>query len=239
MRRLVLSLIALSLPAFAEAVKAPELSADEAKRLDKGEVVTRNLTPKDNKGVAALAIGVIDADTTTVWPVVRDCQHFKHFMPRTKGSALKDDATHGPLCRVELSMPFPLTDLWSETKSKVVMEPEGHYLRSWTLVTGTYHRNDGSWTLVPWGEGKAKTLLVYTVDSDPKLLVPDALIRAGQTGSLPEVIKQVRKRVAQVQTEAAAKPKPKPAEPETVTAAAPAQPTESPDAAETTAAAAK
>jgi hypothetical protein len=234
MRRFIAVLVVLSVRALAEPVKAPELSADEVKRLDKGEVVTRNLTPKDNKGVAALALGVIDADTATVWPVVRDCQHFKHFMPRTKGSALKQDPTHGPLCRVELSMPFPLTDLWSETKSVMREEPAGHYLRSWSLVTGTYHRNDGSWTLVPWGQDKSKTLLVYAIDSDPKLLVPDALIRAGQTGSLPDVVKQVRKRVAQVQAEAAAKPKA--AAPEAVTAAAPAPGAEGAAGSETTAA---
>lgn len=204
MRRLLAALVlACAVTATAEPLKAPPLSGDDTKRLEKGDVVTRNFEPKDKKGVGALAIGVIDAPTTEVWPVVRDCQHFKHFMPRTKDSALKQHPEKGTLCHVELDMPFPLTNLWSDTSSVVREEPAGHYLRAWTLVDGTYHRNDGSWTLLPWGDGGAKTLLVYTIDSDPKMLVPDGLIRSAQTGSLPEVVKQVRKRVVDLRAAAA------------------------------------
>lgn len=201
--RLVLFVATLSLTALAEPVKAPALSADDTKRLEKGEVLTRSLEPTDNKGVAALALGVIDAPTSEVWPVVRDCQHFKHFMPRTKESGVKEHATKGRLCHVELDMPFPLTNLWSDTASTLREEPAGHFLRSWVLVDGTYHRNNGSWTLVPWGDGGAKTLLAYVVDSDPKLIVPDALMRSAQVGSLPDVVKQVRKRVGDVRAAAA------------------------------------
>lgn len=204
MRRLLLSLAAaLALPAAAQPVKPPELSADDTKRLDQGEVVTRSLTPTGNKGVAAMALGVIDAPSSDVWPVVRDCQYFKHFMPRTKDSGVKEHPTKGRLCHVELDMPFPLTNLWSDTFSTMREEPAGHFVRAWSLVEGTYHRNDGSWTLVPWGDGGAKTLLVYAIDSDPKLLVPDGLMRSAQVGSLPDVVKQVRKRVASVRAAAA------------------------------------
>ncbi len=205
MRRLVPSFVAIfSLCAAAEPLQAPALSPDEATRLDKGEVLTRSITPTGNKGVGAVALGLIDAPTTEVWPVVRDCQHFKHFMPRTKDSSVKQHPEKGSMCHVELDMPFPLTNLWSDTTS-VVRQEGGAYLRAWTLVEGTYHRNDGSWTLLPWGEGGAKTLLVYTIDSNPKLIVPDGLMRSAQLGSLPEVVKQVRKRVVDLRAGAAAK----------------------------------
>lgn len=194
--RLVSLLLLVAVPALAEPVPFPKLSEKETKKLEANEVVVRDLKPTDNKGVAAEALGLIDAPTSEVWPVLRDCQHFMHFMPKTKKSELLDESGV-KLCHVELRLPFPLTDLWSDTKSTVREEPEGHFLRAWTLVRGTYHRNNGSWHILPWGDGK-KTLVVYTIDSDPKMIVPDALIRSAQTGSLPDVFVAIRKRVVDV-----------------------------------------
>jgi hypothetical protein len=50
---------------------------------------------------------------------------------------------------------------------------------------------------VPWGDG-TRALVRYTIDSDPGLLLPDALIRSAQTGSLPEVFVAIRKRVVEL-----------------------------------------
>jgi len=171
---------------------APALSADETKQLEKGEVVVRKLEPTGGKGMAAMALGIVDAAPAEVWPVVRDCQHYKDFMPRTKHSELKEEAGV-KLCHVELSLPFPLKDLWSESKSTLTEDPP-RFRREWTLVHGTYHRNQGSWTLLPWADG-AKTLVVYVVDAHPDSLVPDGLARSAQTKSLPDVFVAVRQRV--------------------------------------------
>jgi ribosome-associated toxin RatA of RatAB toxin-antitoxin module len=193
----LVSLVLLcALPAFAEPVPFPKLSEKELKKLEANEVVVRETKPTDNKGVGAEAMSLVDAPTREVWPVLRDCQHFMHFMPKTKKSELLEENGE-KLCHIELRRPVPLTDLWSDTKSVVREEPEGHYLRAWTLVRGTYHRNSGSWHILPWAEGK-KTLVVYTIDTDPKMIVPDALIRSAQTGSLPDVFTAIRKRVVDV-----------------------------------------
>jgi ribosome-associated toxin RatA of RatAB toxin-antitoxin module len=173
-------------------LEAPTLSDDEKKLLEKGEVVVRKLEPTGGKGVAALAVGVVDAAPAEVWPVVRDCQYFKDFMPRTKNSELKQEDGVA-ICHVELSLPFPMKDLWSETKSTVVEDPP-RFRRAWTLVRGTYHRLDGSWTLLPWGDG-SKTLAIYALDSAPDSMVPDSLARSAQAKSLPDVVVSVRKRV--------------------------------------------
>lgn len=202
MRRTLLCLLALVSAASAagEPFDAPALSDDDKKLLEKGDVVVRRLEPTGGKGVAALAVGVVDAAPAEVWPVVRDCQYFKHFMPRTKHSELKEEAGV-KLCRVELSMPFPMKDLWSETKSTVNEAPP-RFRRDWTLVHGTYLRNNGSWTLLPWADG-AKTLLVYSIDTQPDSMVPDGLARAAQSKSLPEMMAAVRKRVVAVKSAAA------------------------------------
>lgn len=196
----VCSVFLMSLPALAQPVTGPQLTEKEQKQLAAGEVVIRETTPTGGKGVGAMAFGVVEANSDEVWPVLRDCQLFWKFMPRTKKSWVKDEEGVGHLCHVELSMPFPLPDLWSDTVAVIREEPKGHYLRAWKLVRGTYHRNDGSWTIVPWGDG-TKSLVVYSIDSDPKMAVPDGLIRMGQKSSLPEVISQIRKRVVQLRSE--------------------------------------
>jgi ribosome-associated toxin RatA of RatAB toxin-antitoxin module len=193
MRLLACVVPLLALSALAEPVPFPKLSEKETKKLEANEVVVREIKPTDNKGVGAESMGVIDAPTSEVWPVLRDCAHFMHFMPKMKKSAIVEENGER-ICHTELRLPWPLTDLWSDTRSVIREEPAGHYLRSWSLVRGTYHRNNGSWHVLPWGDGK-QTLVVYTIDSDPKMAVPDALIRSAQTGSLPDVFTAIRKRV--------------------------------------------
>ena len=179
---------------FGQAVPVPKLTAAETKRLDAFETVVHEVTPTDNRGIGIESMGVVDAPSHEVWPVLRDCQYFSHFMPRTKTSTATVEAGV-PLCHVELGLPFPLTNLWSDTSSVQREEPAGHFHRAWTLVRGTYRRNSGSWSLVPWGPEKKQTLVVYAIDSDPQLLIPDAILRSAQNGSLPEVFTAIRKRV--------------------------------------------
>lgn len=174
----------LTLPAFTDA---------EAKKLEAGETVVHEVKPTDNKGIGVESFGLIDAPSTEVWPVLRDCAHFASFMPRTKTSSIKEEEGVS-LCHVELRLPFPLMNLWSDTKSVQREEPAGHFHRAWTLVRGTYRRNSGSWSVLPWGDG-TRTLVIYAIDSDPIILIPDGILRSAQTGSLPEVFAAIRKRV--------------------------------------------
>lgn len=191
----LLALLLAASPAFAEPLAAPPVTDAERAQLEKGEVVIRPQRPTDGKGVAVQAFGVVEAPAAEAWPVLRDCQHFSQFMPRTKDSAAttEDGAT---ICHLELNMPFPLMNLWSDSRSVLREEAGGLYQRSWSLVRGTYRRNSGSWLVAPWGPDKAQALIVYTLDSDPAILIPDGLLRSAQVGSLPEMFKAIRKRVA-------------------------------------------
>ena len=52
-----------SVVASAQTLEAPALTDAEKKKLDAGEMVLRDKKPTDNKGVAAISMGVIDATT--------------------------------------------------------------------------------------------------------------------------------------------------------------------------------
>lgn len=197
--RSVLFIAFLSGAALAQPVAVPAFTEAETKKLEAGECVVHEVKPTDNKGIGVESFGVIDAPSTEVWPVLRDCAHFSKFMPRTKTSAMNvEDGV--ALCHVELNLPFPLMNLWSDTKSVQREEPAGHFHRAWTLVRGTYRRNSGSWSIVPWGPEGKKSLVTYAIDSDPIILVPDGILRSAQTGSLPEVFQSIRKRVVALRT---------------------------------------
>ena len=198
MRSLFL-IVFLASGALAQPVALPAFTEAETKKLDLGETVVHEVKPTDNKGIGVESFGVIDAPSTEVWPILRDCEHFAAFMPRMKSSSIKEEEG-ARLCHVELALPFPLMNLWSDTKSVQREDPAGHYHRAWTLVRGSYRRNSGSWSVVPWGTDGKKTLVVYAIDSDPIILIPDGILRSAQTGSLPEVFAGIRKRVVAVRT---------------------------------------
>lgn len=177
-------------------LKAGEITdSEETKRLDSGEVLLIEQTPTDGVGVAAIAKGVIEAPVAKVWPAVRDCAHFKEFMPRTVDSKLLSDGDEGMRCLVVIDMPWPISDLEAESLSTIEELPGGAYKRSWTLVKGSFTRNNGSYLVEPFKGDPNRSLLTYTVDVNPKIAIPDAILKAAQTGSLPEVFVKVGERV--------------------------------------------
>ncbi len=192
--RLLAPVLVASSLCVAQPIEFPKLTDAEKKKLDANEVIVKERKPTDNRGVSGEAMAVVDAPTTEVWPVVRDCEHYSKFLPSTKNSA-RTDENGDTICHDEIELPFPLTNLKADTKSVAREDPPGTFKREWSFVRGTYRRNRGSWTVLPWGDDNKKTLVIYFVDSDPSMLVPDFILRSAQVGTLPNVFVGVRKRV--------------------------------------------
>lgn len=195
MLRVFVTVSLLGAAAFAEPISFPALTDAEKQKLNTRGVVIHDVEPTGGRGIAAESMAVVDAPTDEVWPLLRDCEHFAQFMPNTKASSRKLENGES-LCFDEIGLPFPLPNLWADTRSEVREEPSGHFIRSWSLVRGNYRRNRGAWKVLPWGTDGKHSLVVYVIDSDPEMILPDPLLRAAQTGSLPDVFKAVRKRVA-------------------------------------------
>lgn len=174
-------------PASAEP-PVPQFSAADTARLEGGEVLVKSLDPKGG-GIAGKAAGVVRASPDRVWDVINDCAHYKDFMPRTVASERLAD---GAACKVEISMPFPFSNLWSETKVQHVYLDGGGRRRQWSLLRGTYKTVEGSWTLWPWKDGQ--TLLLYVIEADPDVPVPNAILRSAQESTLPDMYTAIRAR---------------------------------------------
>jgi ribosome-associated toxin RatA of RatAB toxin-antitoxin module len=185
---LALALVSVSRTSVAQ---TPQFSDAERARLESGEILVKRVEPKGGAGVAAKAVALVRSHPDRVWPIVNDCTNFKEFMPRTTKSEERADGKH---CLVEVTMPFPFSNLWSETKVRQEVLDNGGRRRAWSLVDGTYEHLTGSWTVLPWGENGKETLLLYTIDANPDVSVPDMILRSAQEGTLPDIFTAVRAR---------------------------------------------
>lgn len=196
-RSLIAILAALLFVPTAAQAGAPTVSASAERKLRKGGVIIKELEPTNGDGVAAQVTGLVDAPPAEVWKVITDCDGYQRFMPRTAKSGVRGTLPNGQKCFVEIDMPFPFDNLWSVVAARHSQGADGSYVRRWSLLEGTYSRNNGSWSLYPYDNG-TKTLLVYRLDADPDVTLPDWIISSAQTSALPDLFDAVRKRVRKI-----------------------------------------
>ena len=94
--------------------------------------------------------------------------------------------------RVTVSMPFPLKDLTSITEATHTVDPEKRYERTWKLISGDYHRNEGSWILMPFNKDSNKTLVYYEVQADPKIRIPRKIQQLAQKKAISSLVAHLR-----------------------------------------------
>ncbi len=179
-------------------VARPALATPCDGRVDEvrdGGVVVVERPATDSRGVAIEACGRLPFPPSDVWPVVMRCEHFAAFLPSVDESRLLRRTGESSECETRVDLPFPLDDLHSITFNRETVLDSGGYFRQWHLVRGNYARNNGSWTVLPWPNDPASTLLVYNVDIDPDNFVPDFILRRLQSGTAPQVFTAVRERV--------------------------------------------
>lgn len=192
----MLTMNALVLVALSLAQASPDESL-----LAKGEIVTKLRKVPGSDVEEATAKAVIDAPPAIVWGIVGDCKNYKNTMPTiVESSVTKTERplpSDGPLatevrhCRVVADLPFPLPDLVSLTRSVYTTDPGKMWRRQWTMTGGDYNRNEGDWTIVPWGDGQ-KSLATYRIHAEPKVPLPGSMIASIQERKLPEVMTKLR-----------------------------------------------
>ncbi len=217
---IIIGIIALSTPVYPATI-----TPDQWAVLKKGEIIKWLEAVKGTEVKKGVAIGIVDAPAEQVWRVIHQNNDFVHFMPRMLESILVDPAaidqakalkfdynTGDPQELIQflkkhrvdkmtdttgyffslLSIPWPATNRWYIIKLEDFVT-SGRRYQHWTLVIGNLKTNDGSWELIPLDNDR--TLVTYTVFSDPGGLIPDWIINVGTNQTLPDVIKSVRKRV--------------------------------------------
>ncbi len=143
-----------------------------------------------------VAEGVIDAPAADVWKVVSTCANYAKTMPRiVKSKELAREGDEASVwkvkCEITVGLPFPLSNLTGVTQATHTVEKDVKYVRAWTLVSGDYHMNTGSWTLVAIDGGK-RTKATYRIQVNPKVALPTSWMASAQRNSLKDVIVRLR-----------------------------------------------
>ena len=136
----------------------------------------------------AVAYGLFAVTPEQVFDAVVDFEHYSDFMPMTSVSRVErrdgDDVTFYTELLITVKRICYTLKLTCKRETTTV---------DWTMVSGDLKVNDGGWTLVPYGDGH--TLARYNVHIETGFFVPSFMISKLTEGSLPEVIRAVRKRV--------------------------------------------
>ena len=166
-------------------------------RLDGGEVVIKVREVAGSPMPHLKAVGVIDAPPKTVWYLVEDCNRWKRNLTRIERAETVWRRGEDVRCKVTVDMPFPVDDLTAVTDAKH-REKNGTFQRKWHLVEGDYRRNKGSWTITSFKGNPDRALVVYEVHAEPRMAVPDFIVKAAQSQSIPKLYAKLRKRAREV-----------------------------------------
>jgi ribosome-associated toxin RatA of RatAB toxin-antitoxin module len=180
-------LLSQSLPAAAASVK---------ERLSQGEIIVKSQSVPGSDTPKLTVTAVIESAPQAVWHIVDRCADYKKTMIRTVESEELSRKGTKVRCRVTVDLPFPLSDITAITEATHTVVPDKKYMRVWQLEKGDYHRNSGSWTLVPFDKTGLRTLVVYRVHAEPKIPIPSSIQKLGQKRSLPRLMENLREQLA-------------------------------------------
>jgi ribosome-associated toxin RatA of RatAB toxin-antitoxin module len=188
-----------SLVTSAASAQSPptSFSADETRRLAAGEVLSRFWREGKSGAGGGWAIGVIDATPGQVFQVIADVGRYKEFTDRMVESRVVERRGDHYRFYYRIRMPWPLADHECTTDNvHEVDAAQQVHTRRWTLVSGTFQRNDGAWIARPWGQTGTQTLLTYQVVLLPRTAAPRAVLDHVTKVALPKSVRTMRDRVA-------------------------------------------
>lgn len=161
-------------------------------RLEKGEVIVVSQEVKDSDIPRVVATAMIKAKPEEVWALIEKCDNYTQTMQRVLKSKEISRKGKQVRCEVQVDLPWPLDDLTAVTDAVHTVRPGQLYRRRWSLVSGDYDFNNGSWEIRPYGDDPTRSLVTYTLHVKPKTAVPDAIKAKAQQSSLPDLFEHLR-----------------------------------------------
>ena len=154
----ILLLVASLLPAQA--------GKEEEKQLRKGEILFTMETPTKDGLPVFRTRGVVDCPPADVWKVINDYDNLANIMP---------GIVEGRVEKVEGNVVYfyekdhvpVVEDTWYLLRC---VHDDDNFRKTMTMVDGSVESLEAEWALEPFGNGK--TLVMYTLQSDPGFYVP-------------------------------------------------------------------
>ena len=170
--------------------------ANTKSRLDKGEIIIKRQKVSGSGAPKTTVMAVFESAPDKLWNILSKCGRYKETMVSILSAKELSRKGNKVRCEVTVDLPFPLDDISSVTEATHTVKPGKLYKRAWTLISGDYKSNTGSWTLTPFNTQGTRTLGIYVIHAEPNIPIPDAIRNAAQKSSLPNLIKHLRKQVS-------------------------------------------
>lgn len=194
---LILGLVALG----ANAGRFCSVNREALSTLD-GEEIAVSLREVDGSNAKeGCALGVIDAPVEQVFAVLDDPGRFGEFMPHVEESEVEEGDGGVVLNHQVLDLPFPIRNRHYTVRLQS-RPPAPELPDRWEIIwsyvpgSGNVNENEGAWTLLRLSE--ERTLAAYRVHTDPGGLIPKWALNRVIRKTLPDVIRAIRRRVAEI-----------------------------------------
>lgn len=180
--------------AHAAAAPLPPLTADEQRRLDRGEVVVLDVLPPggdDREGQGGTALSRVHASADAVWRVLVDYGRHPGLYPRVVRADVLEAEPQRALVHYVVGVgPFSFGFHVNNYPD------EAHRRIDWRLArgrsNGLFRDSWGYWAIEPRGDD---VLLTYAMAA--RTVLPPFLTRGAERDGLVETIKAVRERAEQ------------------------------------------
>jgi len=163
--------------------------------LAKGEILVTSKKRKEFPKPGVKAVGVVKASMERIWPLIDQCGNYTTTMQRVLKSTELSRQDNIVICEITVDLPFPLDDITAKTRAVHTVKPGKMYKRQWKLVSGDYEYNEGSWTLVPFGNSTEETLVVYETQVEPTTMIPNSIRNLAQKKTIPALFEHLRDQV--------------------------------------------
>jgi len=167
--------------------EAKAVSESDAAKLERGEIITKSLTPQlkgNEKGAEAQVL--IQATPEKVWKVIDDQEKLVKIIPKFKKiKVLEKTENYQKVYNALKVCPFLPT-----LKYTVLIDEREKYRRiRYNKIDGCFSKLYGSWELEPY---KGNTILKYRLIFDLGFHIPSFIRSNGFNKDLPEIMNAIK-----------------------------------------------
>ncbi len=185
---------------YARSPSGKPLTEEDRTELDKGKILVQLSEIPGTRVKRSQAVALIDAAPEQVFGVLTDYAEFPHFVPYCKKVELKKTEGDRAWVRFELDFPWPIGDRHYVVRLTDRCETDSGttiWASRWTYEPNSGNINDtyGSWEVLAYKGGRS--FIRYTVFTDSGGKLPNWARNMGARIAVTNVIRGVRKRVAE------------------------------------------
>ena len=187
-------LTALGVSAAASAFEAPVLTPDEVATLQSGEVLISVRKAEELDHSPTVSRGGIDisASAADVVALLKECGPVSRFSSDIRDCMIEDMGPDGEydIRKEKFAVSPILPKFKSEFRTDYKTDESGNYVLKVTRISGSLKVQDGRWDILSLAPDRSR--VIYQAAIEPKLPIPDHVIREQTAIGIPAILKNIR-----------------------------------------------